>query len=227
MHGKKNGSTAQQDGARPSSPDGHADDQSAESAAADRGHNHQQPLSTAQVIDSAEGISKGRQTTDDTPQQVESLEEPGQDRSQHDAFRQISSSQNILRQQAPGAQPHDRSSHQESGHSQGKQSTSQQESGHPQEEQSTSQQESGHPHMQNAASLRGLSSRRRSLEQQSASLTLPFEQLNFVFHHINYSVPATVSMDNVKIQLLVYFVSVLPYSLPTENIKKAKGKIIL
>ena len=55
-------------------------------------------------------------------------------------------------------------------------------------------QHSGHPQMQGGEPLRGMSSRRRSMERQSASLTLPFEQLNFVFHHINYSVPATVSI---------------------------------
>lgn len=66
---------------------------------------------------------------------------------------------------------------------------SQQQAGHPQERQSVSSQVPGPSQMQ------GLSSRRRSMERPSASLTLPFEQLNFVFHHINYSVPATVSLS--------------------------------
>ena len=186
MLGKKqDGSTAQQDGTNSSQLDGDSADPSAKSAPVDKGQKHQQPLSTAQVVDSAEGILKGPKSTDDTPQQVESLEQPGQDGSGHNASHQ----------QAPGAQTDDRAS--------------QQQPGHPQEEQAKSLQESGHPHMHDPASMKGLSSRRRAMERQSASLTLPFEQLNFAFHHINYSVPATVSMHDVSIQLLVYHVAVL------------------
>lgn len=131
--------------------------------------NHQQSPDTAQSVHSAEQRPNGFHTNADTLHVDQSSEDPSKDSPHQSASRQES---DPSRHDTAGQLSLDRAS--------------QQQAGHPQQRQSVA---SGHPQLQ------GLSSRRRSMERQSASLTLPFEQLNFVFHHINYSVPATVSLS--------------------------------
>lgn len=85
------------------------------------------------------------------------------------------------------------------GHLQGMEGLSQDDPGPLQSMEGPSQhQQRGHSLRQSVDSRRSRDSRRslesrRSMEKQSAGMSLPFEQLNFVFHHIYYSVPATVS----------------------------------
>ena len=143
----------------------------AESSDYGRNHSHQQSHSTPQGVDSAEELPNGNHPVASKAVADESLADSGQDSPHQNASCQISKHS---RQDTAGQQSYNRAS--------------QQQAGHPQEQQSASSQVSGH------FQLQGLSSRRRSMERQSASLTLPFEQLNFAFHHINYSVPATVSL---------------------------------
>ena len=146
---------------------------------------HQQALVTPQIVNSVEGTSNGHQTWDGTSSQMEGLPEvenqPGscQNVSHQASAARLEPLQQQAASQRDSGQPHDWDF------------ASRRESANPQSQEDASPGNAGHP-QQSCASPERLSSRRRSMEQPSASLTLPFEQLNFVFHHINYSVPATV-----------------------------------
>ncbi len=139
---------------------------------------HQQALVTPQIVKSMEG--NGHQTIDDTSNQGETIPED-----EHQHGPQQASDGHLGPQQQPAA------SQTNSGQPQDWDFASRRELANPQSPEDASQGNAGHP-QQSGASPERLSSRRRSMERPSASLTLPFEQLNFVFHHINYSVPATV-----------------------------------
>lgn len=170
MNGKRSPSKAQQNGVTSSQAADYPAAPDSESLHSGRNHSRGQPHATTQGVDSAEEVSNGHRPVASTADDL--LADPSQDSPHQNASRQNS---RPSRQDAAGQQSYNRAS--------------QQQAGYPHERQSVSSQVSGHPQMQ------GLSSRRRSMERQSASLTLPFEQLNFVFHHINYSVPATVSLN--------------------------------
>ena len=143
-----------------------------------------------QVVDSAEGILNGHEMKDGTAAPTESGEEDPY------GTRQNSSRQALSRQQPTAQQPAEGQQFAAHGDSQqypGWEFASRRDADHPQSQAAASQGRQGHLQQPNGASPERLSSRRRSMERPSASLTLPFEQLNFAFHHINYSVPATVS----------------------------------
>ncbi|KAL3152680.1 hypothetical protein ABBQ38_012275 [Trebouxia sp. C0009 RCD-2024] len=171
VHGKRSGSKAQQNGGNisPGVADHPQDSEPLDSGGS---HHHPQPGATPDGVNSMAGTADGRQPIASTPQQA------GCDISRQNTSRQ---STDPSHQDAAGQRTHN--------------GAFQPLAGHPQEPQSPSPQDSGHPHMQKLSSMQGLSSRRRSMERQTASLTLPFEQLNFAFHHINYSVPATNADD--------------------------------
>ena len=170
MKGKKNRSSPEQNGIKCPQAADYAATPDSESSEFGRNCSHQQSHAGPQGVNLADELPNGHRPVTSTASADESLADPSQD-SPH----QTASRHNFEPscQDSAGQQRHNRAS--------------QQQAGRPQEQQSVSSQVSGHPQLQ------GLSSRRRSMERQSASLTLPFEQLNFVFHHINYSVPATVS----------------------------------
>ena len=171
MNVKRSPSKAQQNGVTSSqAADYPAAPDSDESLHSGRNHSRGQSHATTQGVDSADEVSNGLHPVASTADDL--LADPSQDSPHQNASRQNS---RPSRQDAAGQQSYNRASQQQAGYPQGQQSVSSQVSGHPQ--------------------MQGLSSRRRSMERQSASLTLPFEQLNFVFHHINYSVPATVSLN--------------------------------
>ena len=167
IQGKQNGSKARQNGGKSSQIADQPTIRVSESSDLGQNDGHHHPLATPEGGDSLEGMSNGCQTWPGTPQQMAPSGEAYQDSSRQNGSLQDTAGQHSL----------DRAS--------------QRRPGHPQEQKSTSSQNSGLPRMQ------GFSSRRRSMERQSASLTLPFEQLNFVFHHINYSVPATVGLTHI------------------------------
>ncbi|KAA6418150.1 MAG: ATP-binding cassette transporter [Trebouxia sp. A1-2] len=144
---------------------------------------HQQALVTPQIVNSVEGTANGHQTADDTSNQVE-----GMPADEHQHGRHQASDARLEPQQQQAASQRD------SGQPPNWNFASRRESANPQSHQDASPGNTGHP-QQSGASPERLSSRRRSMERPSASLTLPFEQLNFVFHHINYSVPATSPDD--------------------------------
>ena len=144
-----------------------------------------QAVAIPQVVDSAEGILNGHERMDGTAAHVESGEEDP-----YDTRQALSRQQPTAQQPAEGQQF---AAHGDSQQSPGWEFASRRDADHPQSQAAASQGRQGHLQQPNGASPERLSSRRRSMERPSASLTLPFEQLNFAFHHINYSVPATVS----------------------------------
>jgi len=145
----------------------------------------QQALVTPQIVNSMEGTSNAHQTVDDNSDQVEELpEDENQPGSRQNLAHQAFAAHLEPQQQQAASQ-------RDSGQPQDWDFASRRESGNPQSQEDASQGNRGHP-QQSGASPERLSSRRRSMERPSASLTLPFEQLKFVFHHISYSVPATV-----------------------------------
>lgn len=175
INGKRNGSKSQQDGAESPQTADYAATPAFESSNYGGNRSHQQSHVTPHGVSSTEDLPNGHRSVASTAFADQSfhLAEPSQDSPHQNAHHNNSEPS---RQDAAGQPSHNRAS--------------QQQAGHPQKQHSVSSQTSGHPQLQ------GLSSRRRSMERQSASLTLPFEQLNFVFHHINYSVAATVSLSH-------------------------------
>ncbi len=143
-------------------------------------YGHQQALETPQIVNFVEGTSNGHETIHHTSYQVETIPENEHQHGPHQA-----SDARLDPQQQQAA------SQKDSGQPQDWDFASRRGSANPQSQEDASQGNAGHP-QQSGASPERLSSRRRSMERPSASLTLPFEQLNFVFHHINYSVPAIV-----------------------------------
>lgn len=140
---------------------------------------HQQASETPQIVN-LEGTSNGHEAIHDTSYQVEIIRENEHQHGPHQASdARLDPQQQQAASQRDSAQPQNRDFASRRG------------SADPQSQEDASQGNPGHP-QQSGASPERLSSRRRSMERPSASLTLPFEQLNFVFHHINYSVPATV-----------------------------------
>ncbi|KAL3156297.1 hypothetical protein ABBQ32_012567 [Trebouxia sp. C0010 RCD-2024] len=173
VHGKGRASKTQQYG-RNVSPGVADHPQHPEPLDSGGAHHHQQPGATPDGVNSTEGTANGPQPIASTPQQ--SGYDPSHQNAEH-----FCPNAEFSRQDAAGQRTHS--------------GASLPLAGHPQEPQPPSPQDSAHPQMQRLPSMRGLSSRRRSMERQKASLTLPFEQLNFAFHHINYSVPATNAGD--------------------------------
>ncbi len=146
---------------------------------------HQQALVTPQIVKSVEGTSNAHQTRDGTSNQEEGLpEDENQPGSRQNLSHQASAACLEPQQQQAASQ-------RDSGQPRDWDFASRREAANPQSQEDASPGNAGHL-QQSGASPERLSSRRRSMERPSASLTLPFEQLNFVFHHINYSVPATV-----------------------------------
>ena len=173
MSGKRDESNKLQNGIKSPQAADYTATPDTESSDSGRHHSHQQSHPSPHGVGSAEELPNGNHPVASTAIADESFADSGQDSPHQNASRQFS---RPSRQDPTGQQSYNRAS--------------QQQAGHPQEQQSASSQVSRH------FQLQGLSSRRRSMERQSASLTLPFEQLNFAFHHINYSVPATVSLTH-------------------------------
>lgn len=142
---------------------------------------HQQAVPTPQFGEAVEGTPDSHQQLNGSPEQVgNSIEGHHQQSSCQPSSHQASAAEDDPQGQAPDWD-----------------FASRRGPGHPQSQEPSSPNTEGHPQRQSGASTQRLSiSRRRSMERPSASLTLPFEQLNFVFHHINYSVPATVGCSS-------------------------------
>ena len=176
---------------------------------AESGKGYQQALATPQEVDSVEGIPGH----DSEPTQFSDKPDGyGRQGHKHHAGQQTNSNPNVenqmhfpnneqSQQKCTDPQIWDFESRRVREHPHDSKGASQTTVGHPQSSEGAAPESQGHPQQLSRGPSQRLSSRRRSMERPSASLTLPFEQLNFAFHHIHYSVPATVRIRKQKCML--------------------------